>query len=71
MSDDHRKRGRSKGKGFNHAKSGAWASGRSLSAWLGHIVFISKSAASKEPAEVGRRFVRNTNNLVRRPDDRT
>src|SRR5947209_19205377 len=35
------------------------------SAWLGHIVFMSKSAALKEPAEERRRFIRDADNLVR------
>src|SRR5205807_10157583 len=32
---------------------------------LGHIVFMSKSAALKEPAEKRRRFIRDADNLVR------
>src|SRR5207245_10248430 len=35
------------------------------SASLGHIVFMSKSAALKEPAEERRRFIRDADNLVR------
>jgi len=34
-------------------------------AWLGHIVFMSKSAALKESAEERRRFIRDADNLVR------
>src|SRR6266566_5749444 len=43
-------------------KQGGW---RWLHAWLGHIVFMSKSAALKEPAEERRRFIRDAGNLVR------
>src|SRR5437588_12018447 len=35
------------------------------SAWLGHIVFMSKSTALKEPAEERRRFIRDADNLIR------
>jgi len=35
------------------------------SAWLGHIVFMSRSAALKESAEERRRFIRNADDLVR------
>jgi hypothetical protein len=35
------------------------------SACLGHVVFMSKSAASEEPAEERRRFIRDAGNLVR------
>src|SRR5438094_9948371 len=35
------------------------------SAWLGHIAFMSNSAALKESAEERRRFIRNADNLVR------
>jgi hypothetical protein len=35
------------------------------SASLGHIVFMSKSAALKESAEKSRRFIRDTDDLVR------
>src|SRR5438552_6874399 len=45
-----------------------WTSHRpavGCSDWLGHIVFMSKSAALKEPAEERRRFIRDADNLVR------
>jgi hypothetical protein len=35
------------------------------SAWLGHIVFMSKSGALKESAEECRHFIRDADNLVR------
>src|SRR6059058_35245 len=35
------------------------------SAWLGHIVFMSRSAALKESAEERRRFIRDADDLVR------
>src|SRR5438094_2664067 len=35
------------------------------SAWLGHIVLMSKSAALKEPTEERRRFIRDADSLVR------
>src|SRR6266566_3841090 len=43
-------------------KQGGW---RWLHAWLGHIVFMSKSAALKECAEERRRFIRDAGDLVR------
>src|SRR5207248_8585598 len=43
----------------------AKAFGVRSSAWLGHIVFMSKSAALEEPAEERRRFIRDADNLVR------
>src|SRR5437773_4377671 len=43
----------------------AKAFGVRSSAWIGHIVFMSKSAALKESAEERRRFIRDADNLVR------
>ena len=65
MSDDHRKRAARRERDLATQKVESWASGRSLEAWLGHIVLISKSAALKKPAEERCCFIRDADNLVR------